>query len=176
MKKFVLIIWNARDQVYVSRVALEVTIIKNMVSANLFSVYLTTQVSYIFILILTNFLEVDVEDSVFNSFLCESGFANDAILSGSEDFGKCGSKIQSLKAGKECSSTSNCPTNLSTISSPCVCTPSSGGQKYCKYEKGNFEWENVAKKFKTYIEATRTCHKSRGLDEPCDQPSISYDQ
>lgn len=102
-----------------------------------------------------------MEENVFSSFLCKSGFANDAIISNSEDFGKCGNKIQSLKAGNECLSTSNCPTNLSTVSSPCVCTPSSTGKKYCKYEKGNFEWENVANKFKVYIQSSKTCHKAR---------------
>lgn len=173
MKKFVPSIMSAQDQVCALKEVLEVTTILNMEFVKLSLVYLMKQVSS---KLYSNCVEVDVEDSIFNSFLCESGFANDAILSGSEEFGKCGSKVQSLKAGKECSSTSNCPTNLSTISSPCVCTPSASGKKYCKYEKGNFEWENVANKFKSYIEATKTCHKARDLDQPCDQPSISYDQ
>ena len=122
-----------------------------------------------------NVEEVDVQDSVFNHFLCKSGYANDAILSGTEEYGKCGSKVQSLKAGQECSSASNCPTNISAVSSGCLCAPSETGKKYCRYETGNFEWENVVKKFKSYIDATNSCHKSRGLDHPCDQPSASYD-
>ena len=121
------------------------------------------------------FLEVDVENSIFSHFLCKSGAANDLIYRTTEDYGKCGSVIKSLKAGEICDSSSNCPTNMASITANCVCTPNEQGNKYCTFEKGNSEWENIAIKFRKYIETTRTSHKMRRLDEDCDLPSISYD-
>lgn len=95
--------------------------------------------------------EVDIENSIFNHFLCKSGFADDLIIAEAEEYGKCGSSIESLKAGEKCESSSNCPTNLSTVTAKCLCTPNENGDKYCSFEKGNYEWTNIVNKVKIFF-------------------------
>ena len=124
---------------------------------------------------------IDVRDeSLWIQFQCKSGYADTRtqVVEGEEGgtYSKCGHKIKSENAGQICTTSSDCPTNIDNYASGCSCTPNEAGLSYCEYESGNYEWIDLKNKFGVYIDATQTCHISRGLDFHCYQTAIASPQ
>ena len=115
---------------------------------------------------------IDIYDSNYwLQFQCKDGYAD--IKTRSDKYsstGKCGYKIQSLNAGEKCVSDEDCPTNLQDFYSRCSCTPNKDGAAFCEYDSGNDQWVDVIKLFKKYVEDTKSCHISRGLNHHCFDP------
>eukprot|EP00347_Sterkiella_histriomuscorum_P012136 403369758 len=110
-------------------------------------------------------------------FVCQDGFgALDIPIPGVVDVRtfqpglyRCGKEINSLNAGKNCTTYNDCPSNIAGVFAQCGCSYSSTTKK-CDILHSNYEYKEFVSASIEFSQATSSCHNSRILESgPCDQ-------